>query len=158
VVLPVAHGHRQPLAAAYRTALLPVVERLIAADRLKPAFLFERATVRELGEDELLRDRELAAADPELLSLLNVNDPAGYERARERPVPVVTVRHSGGAGPLPVRATTLAAAATAAGVDLDAAVVAELNGDPIGADPAYPLAAGDAVAFVPAEARAGTTA
>ena len=33
VGLPVARGYPQPLAAAYRTALAPVAERLVAADR-----------------------------------------------------------------------------------------------------------------------------
>jgi molybdenum cofactor guanylyltransferase len=164
VALPVAHGFRHPLAAAYRTTLLHEVERLIAEDHLKPALLFERVRVHELDEAELLRDRELAAADPELLSLLNVNDPAEYERARARSAPVVTVRCSGalaqngrGHQPFPVRAATLGAAAAAAGVDLDRHVIAALNGDPIVPDPRCPLAAGDAVAFVPAEAGSRTS-
>jgi molybdenum cofactor guanylyltransferase len=159
VVLPVAHGFRHPLAAAYRTSLLPAVEELIAEERMKPAFLFERARVRELGEDDLLRHRELADADPELLSLLNVNDPEEYERALARNAPTVTVRRFGalarngiGHQPLPVRAATLGAAASAAGVDLDQHVVAALNGDQISRDPGYPLAAGDAVAFIAADA------
>jgi molybdenum cofactor guanylyltransferase len=159
VALPVAHGFRHPLAAAYRTALLGEVERLIAEDRMKPAFLFERARVRELDEAELLRDRELAEADPELLSLLNVNDPAEYERARARTAPDVTVRrfgalarNGGGHEPLAVRAATLGAAAAAAGVALDRHVVAALNGDQISRDPSYPLAAGDTVAFIAADA------
>jgi molybdenum cofactor guanylyltransferase len=159
VALPVAHGFRHPLAAAYRTALLPEVERLIAEDRMKPAFLFERVRVRELGEAELLRDRELAEADPELLSLLNVNDPSEYERARARSAPAVTVRRFGalardGAGivPQPVRAATLGSAAAAACVVLDRHVVAALNGDQISRDPEYPLASGDAVAFLAADA------
>ena len=159
VALPVAHGFRHPLAAAYRTALLPDVERLIAEDRMKPAFLFERARVRKLDEAELLRDRDLAGADPELLSLLNVNEPAEYERARARSAPSVTVRRFGalarngvGHQPLPVRAATLGAAAAAAGVELDGHVVAALNGDQISRDPGYPLASGDAVAFIAADA------
>jgi molybdenum cofactor guanylyltransferase len=159
VTLPVAHGFRHPLAAAYSTALLPEVEQLIAEERMKPAFLFERVRVRELDEAELLRDRDLAAVDPELLSLLNVNDPGEYERARARAAPAVTVRRFGalarnGAGhePLPVRAATLGAAAAAAGVALDRHVVAALNGDQISRDPEYPLAAGDAVAFLAADA------
>jgi molybdopterin-guanine dinucleotide biosynthesis protein A len=159
VALPVAHGFRHPLAAAYRTALLPEVERLIAEDRMKPAFLFERVRVRELDEADLLRHRELAEADPELLSLLNVNEPAEYERARARSAPAVTVRrfgalarNGGGHEPLPVRAATLGAAAAAAGVELDRHVVAALNGDQISRDPGYPLAAGDAVAFLAADA------
>src|SRR6185436_4610 len=51
VALPVVHGFRHPLSAAYRTSLLPDVEELIAEDRMRPAFLFERSTVRELGEE-----------------------------------------------------------------------------------------------------------
>ena len=159
VALPVAHGFRHPLAAAYRTSLLPSVERLIEEDRMKPAFLFESASVRELGEADLLRHRDLADADPELLSLLNVNDPAEYQRARARSAPSVTVRRFGalarngvGHQPLPVRAATLGAAAAAAGVELDTHVVAALNGDQISRDPGYPLAAGDAVAFIAADA------
>jgi molybdenum cofactor guanylyltransferase len=154
VAIPVAHGFRHPLAAAYRTALLPEVERLVAEDLMKPALLLERVRVLELDEVSLLRDPELAAADPELLSLLNVNDSAEYERARARPAPAVMVRCFGALGrngrgdhPLAVRAATLGAAAAAAGVQLDRRVVPALNGEQIGPDPYYPLAAGDAVAF-----------
>src|SRR3712207_8005009 len=43
-------SHRQPLLAAYRTALLPLVEELVAAERMKPAFLFDRCAVRWLEE------------------------------------------------------------------------------------------------------------
>ena len=46
VALPVAQGFRHPLAAAYRTDLLRDVEELIEADRMRPAFLFERCRVR----------------------------------------------------------------------------------------------------------------
>jgi molybdopterin-guanine dinucleotide biosynthesis protein A len=158
VALPVAHGFRHPLAAAYRTSLLPQVEELIAADRMRPAFLFERCRVRELDEAELLRDGRLSRADPELLSLLNVNNPDEYERARARAAPPVTVRRFGtlarGADrePLSLRAATLAAAAAAAGLVLDRHVVAALNGDQISRDPELPLAAGDALAFLAADA------
>jgi molybdenum cofactor guanylyltransferase len=158
VALPVVHGYRHPLAAAYRTALRPDVEQLIAEDRMRPAFLFERARVRELTEDDLLRDPELAEADPELLSVLNLNEPDDYERARARAAPSVTVRRFGtlatnlGREPLSVRAATLEAAASAAGVALDRHVVAALNGDQITRDPELPLAGGDEVAFLAADA------
>jgi molybdenum cofactor guanylyltransferase len=159
VAVPVAHGFRHPLAAAYRTSLLPSVEQLIAEDRMKPAFLFERARVREIDEAALLRHRELADADPELLSLLNVNDPAEYKRARARSAPAVMVRrfgalarNGGGHAPVPVRAATLGAAAAAAGIELNRHVVAALNGDQISRDPGYPLAGGDTVAFIAADA------
>ena len=118
VALPVVHGFRHPLAAAYRTSLVESVEELIGEDRMRPAFLFERCRVRELTEDELLRDSELADADPELLSLLNLNEPDDYERARARAAPSVTVRRFGtlatnlGREPIAIRAATLEAAAS----------------------------------------------
>src|SRR5207244_9604986 len=40
VGLPVARGYPQPLAASYRTALAPVAAKLVAEERLRPAFLF----------------------------------------------------------------------------------------------------------------------
>ena len=61
VVLPEVGGHRHPLAAAYRTALAERVERLIAEDRMKPAFLFEAARVKRLDAGALLADPALAA-------------------------------------------------------------------------------------------------
>ena len=158
VVLPTAQGFRHPLAAAYRTALLPAVEDLIAQDRLRPAFLFEACRVHQLDEDDLLRDARLRAADPELLSLLNVNDPDEYERARRRAAPSVTVQRfgtlavGGDREPLSVGAASLGEAATAAGVTLDRHVVAALNGDQISRDAQLPLAAGDRVAFLAADA------
>lgn len=158
VALPVAHGFKQPLAAAYRTSLLADVEELITSDRMRPAFLFERCRVRELGERELLSDARLARADPDLLSLRNLNDPAEYEEARARPAPPVTARRFGTLAPardrepLALRAATLRAAAAAAGVPLDRHVVAALNGDQISRDPELPLAAGDALAFLAADA------
>jgi len=158
VGLPIAHGFRHPLAAAYRPSLLPAIERLIAEDRMRPAFLFEESRVRELTEADLLRDPELADADPELLSVLNLNEPDDYERARSRAAPSVTVRRYGtlatnlGREPIAIRAATLEAAATAAGVALDRHVVAALNGDQITRHPELPLAGGDEIAFLAADA------
>jgi molybdopterin-guanine dinucleotide biosynthesis protein A len=158
VALPVVHGYRHPLAAAYRTSLVEAIKGLIAEDRMRPAFLFEQCRLRELSEDDLLRDRELAEADPELLSVLNVNEPDDYERARSRAAPSVTVRRYGtlatnlGREPIAIRAATLEAAATAAGVALDRHVVAALNGDQITRHPELPLAGGDEIAFLAADA------
>ena len=158
VVLPRAGGYPHPLAAAYRTTLLPIVERLLAADRLRPAFLFDECRVLRLDEDALLADPVLAAADPALDSVLNVNEPADYEAARARPAPEITVRRfgplarDGGSGPMALRAATLGAAAATAGITLDEHVVAALNGDQISRDPHLPLVAGDTVAFMAADA------
>src|SRR5262249_19584416 len=53
VGLPVARGYPQPLAAAYRTALAPAAERLVARRRLRPAFLFQQCEVCRLDEAAL---------------------------------------------------------------------------------------------------------
>jgi molybdenum cofactor guanylyltransferase len=157
VGLPVARGYPQPLAASYRTALAPVAARLVAAERLRPAFLFEECTVDRLDEAALLADPVLAALDPGLDSVVNVNEPADYTAARARPAPEVTIQRFGSLadghrGPQPARAATVAEAAGAAGVALGTHVVAALNGDQITRDGETPLAAGDTVFFLSADA------
>jgi molybdenum cofactor guanylyltransferase len=158
VALPDAAGYPQPLAAAYRTALAPLVAELVAEDRLRPAFLLERCRVRRLGEDHLRADPVLAALDPELSSVLNLNDPDDYASARARPAPEVTVQRygalarAGGRGPQTIRAATLGEAAKASGLALDEHVVAALNGDQISRDEELALVAGDTVAFLAADA------
>jgi molybdopterin-guanine dinucleotide biosynthesis protein A len=83
VALPVALGHAQPLAAAYRVALAPLADALVAAGRLRPADLFAAPSVRVTRPDaaRLLAAADLAAADPMLDSLVNVNEPAEYAAA-----------------------------------------------------------------------------
>jgi molybdenum cofactor guanylyltransferase len=156
VVLPEIGGHRQPLAAAYRTSLLSVVEELLAADRLRPAFVFDRCRVLRLGEDALRADPGLARWDPELSSVENLNGPDDYRQARALAPPEVEVEVdrfgtlASGSGPRRqlVRAFTLGAAVLAVGLTLDQRVVAVLNGDQIDLDPQWPLVAGDALALV----------
>jgi len=92
VGLPVTRGFRQPLAAAYRTTLAPLASELVAAGMLRPAELFARCEVAVLDEAALLADPVLAAADPALDSVINVNEPGEYAAARSRPPPEVTVR------------------------------------------------------------------
>jgi molybdenum cofactor guanylyltransferase len=82
VVLPEIHGFRQPLSAGYRTSLLPEVQALLAADKLTLGLLFERCRVRRLDHAAMLRDAALAAADPELASVRNLNEPSDYAQAR----------------------------------------------------------------------------
>jgi molybdopterin-guanine dinucleotide biosynthesis protein A len=158
VALPVALGHAQPLAAAYRTAVAPLVAELLDAGRLRAGGLFERARVLTLDEAALLADPVLAAVDPRLDSLHDVNTPEEYREARARPAPAVRVRCYGAlatgldTGPRTVRVATLHAAAAAVGVVLDGsvvAVVAESAGSDITvSDPATPLVTGDEVAFL----------
>jgi molybdenum cofactor guanylyltransferase len=157
VGLPVARGYPQPLAAAYSVALAPLAAKLVAEERLRPAFLFEQCAVDRLDEDALRADPVLAALDPGLDSVINVNEPADYQRARERPAPEVTIQRfgplaDGHRGPEQVLAATVAGAAAAAGLDLDRHVVAALNGDQITRDGETPLAAGDTVFFLSADA------
>jgi len=85
VALPVARGHPQPLAAAYRVALGATADQLVGSGRLRPADLFGQCTVSRVDAARLLADPGLAAADPELDSLVNVNSPAEYAAALARP-------------------------------------------------------------------------
>jgi molybdopterin-guanine dinucleotide biosynthesis protein A len=158
VVLPVARGFPQPLAAAYRVTLAPLVADLVAAGDLRPAFLFQRCATLRLNNAALLEDPVLAAADPALDSVVNVNSPDDYRSARRHPAPQVIVQRYGALArnghrdPRTVHAATLAGAAAAVGLALDRHVVAALNGDQISRDGEVPLANGDTVAFLSADA------
>jgi molybdopterin-guanine dinucleotide biosynthesis protein A len=70
-------GFPHPLSAIYRRATLPHVEELLAQDRLRPVFLFERVRTRRVQPDEI-------TADPELLTLRNLNTPEEYTQALAR--------------------------------------------------------------------------
>jgi molybdopterin-guanine dinucleotide biosynthesis protein A len=158
MVLPVARGYRQPLAAGYRTALAGLISRLITEGDLRPGMLFKHCTVRQLDDAELLDDRDLARLDPALDSVSNINLPEDYAAARQRSGAEVVVERfgalaSGGhRGARTVHAATLGAAATSVGLVLDRHVVAALNGDQISRDALLPLVAGDTVAFLSADA------
>ena len=159
VALPVAHGFQQPLAAAYRTALAPTVAALVAGERLRPAFLFRECRVLRLDEAALLDDPGVAALDPELDSVVNVNEVQDYEAARSRPSPEVTVRRLGplagpqGTGHRTVRASTLAQAADSVALSLDRRVLVAVNGQLVDGDGEFALTTGDSVVFSPAGER-----
>jgi molybdopterin-guanine dinucleotide biosynthesis protein A len=158
VVLPEVHGFRQPLSAAYRTALLPRVEALVAADKLKPAFLFEECQVLRLDDAAMLQDRAVAALDPGLASVSNLNEPADYEDARRLPAPEIEVRRfgtlaiNGAPRAERVRAWSLGELVDTIALTLDEHVVAALNGDQISRDRELPLVAGDTIGFMVADA------
>lgn len=158
VALPVVAGHRQPLAACYRTSLAARARELLAQDRARPAFLLEGADVRRLAEPELLADPLLAKADPGLRSVQGVNTPDELRALRALPAPEVLVQRfgvlaSGGEhGGRTVRAATLAAAAQAVGLVLDRHLLAAVNGDQAVRDGELPLAEGDVVALLSADA------
>jgi molybdenum cofactor guanylyltransferase len=67
-------GLPHPLSAVYRRAVLPDVEDLLASDRLRPVFLFDRVKTRRVRPDEI-------TADPELRTLRNLNTRKDYEQA-----------------------------------------------------------------------------
>jgi molybdopterin-guanine dinucleotide biosynthesis protein A len=119
VAVPVAGGFPQPLAAAYRVALLARVEGLVADGRMRMRDLLDVSVVRELEGG--------APAD--------LNEPGDYEAARALPAPRVRV-----AGVRDVRAATLGAV----GVRRDRVRV---NGVEVAFDPELPLVEGDELEF-----------
>jgi molybdenum cofactor guanylyltransferase len=156
VVLPVVRGFWQPLAAAYRTSLLPVVEELVRERTLRMGSLLERCGVLQLDERDLLGRPGLAAVDPDLDAVLNVNDPDAYRAARARPAPAVRIEVSwDAAGPAPAarhavrdrtaHVATLAGAAAVMGMGLAGGVDITVNGRSVEPDGELPLLAGDRV-------------
>lgn len=53
VVVPRWEGRAQPLVAVYRTTVVPVLERQLAQGELRPVTLFERVNTRYVDEDEI---------------------------------------------------------------------------------------------------------
>jgi molybdopterin-guanine dinucleotide biosynthesis protein A len=72
VVVPVDERFQHPLAAVYRTDVLPQLEQLRAAGRMRPVFLFDLVDTLRVPVDDL---REV---DPDLATLANVNTPDDY--------------------------------------------------------------------------------
>ena len=75
IAVPQVGGFEEPLAAVYRRSVLSKVEALLAAGRLRPAYLFDQVRTRRITAEELTE------VDPELQSLANVNSPAEYRAA-----------------------------------------------------------------------------
>jgi molybdopterin-guanine dinucleotide biosynthesis protein A len=65
-------GFPHPLSAVYRRNTLPHVEALLAENRLRPVFLFDAVRTRRVQPAEMI------AADPELLTLRNLNTREDY--------------------------------------------------------------------------------
>jgi molybdopterin-guanine dinucleotide biosynthesis protein A len=78
IAVPKSDGFPHSLAAVYRRTVLPSVESLLAADQLRPAFLFDAVQTRWVQPEEL-RD-----VDPELVTLVNLNHPEDYRQALEK--------------------------------------------------------------------------
>jgi molybdopterin-guanine dinucleotide biosynthesis protein A len=72
IVVPYDGEYHHPLAAVYRPNILAEIQGLLAAERLRPRFLFDLVSTREIPVDEL------RVVDPQLLSLKNLNCPEDY--------------------------------------------------------------------------------
>jgi molybdopterin-guanine dinucleotide biosynthesis protein A len=75
ICVPEVGAYKHPLAAVYRVEVASVANGLLAEDRLRPAFLFERVPTR------IVRAEELAGVDSTFASLRNLNTPEEYEAA-----------------------------------------------------------------------------
>ena len=150
VAMPVAHGHPQPLAAAYRTTLAADVARWVSDGERRLTTVAARSRVALLHPDDLLADGALAAVDPDLMSLHNLNRPADYRRARARPAPLVTVHlrchPTAGVQTRSLRAATVAGAVGLFRFTTDESVV-RLDGATV-TDGETPLVDGDEITVV----------
>lgn len=78
--VPVVGGRRQPLAAAYRTAVLPAARDLLARGERGVTALTEAVPARLLDEAALRDLPGVASADPDLRSLAGANTPGEWAR------------------------------------------------------------------------------
>lgn len=75
IAVPVEGQFHHPLAAVYRPRVLAVVQQLLAANKLRPRFLFDEVDTMEVDVESL------RVFDPTLLTLMNLNHPEDYEKA-----------------------------------------------------------------------------
>jgi molybdopterin-guanine dinucleotide biosynthesis protein A len=75
ICVPRVGEYHHPLAAVYRIEVAEVVQRLLAANRLRPVFLFDDVPTRVVLAEELLD------VDPTLQSFRNLNTPEDYQTA-----------------------------------------------------------------------------
>jgi molybdopterin-guanine dinucleotide biosynthesis protein A len=72
-VVPFEGKFAHPLAAVYRTSVVPIIDELIEADQWRPRFLIDRINSCHIDVEQL------RAVDPDLESLMNINHPEDYE-------------------------------------------------------------------------------
>jgi molybdopterin-guanine dinucleotide biosynthesis protein A len=78
LAIPFVDGFHHPLAALYRCGtVLPAIDALLQAGRLRPVFLMESLRSRVVAADEL------RSVDPDFRTLRNLNSPDDYQRALE---------------------------------------------------------------------------
>jgi molybdopterin-guanine dinucleotide biosynthesis protein A len=67
-------GFTHPLSAIYRRSTIPHIEHLLAHDRLRPVYLFDRVKTRRVRPEEI-------TTDPDLQTLRNLNTREDYVAA-----------------------------------------------------------------------------
>lgn len=72
IAVPVEGQFHHPLAAVYRTSVTRDIAELLAANQMRPVFLFDRVATCRVNVDEL------RSADPRLDTLRNLNRPEDY--------------------------------------------------------------------------------
>jgi molybdenum cofactor guanylyltransferase len=75
IAVPYDGQYHHPLAAVYRSSVLPKIDQLLAADRMRLVFLFDEVDTLKVSVEEL------RSIDPELATLKNLNRPEDYETA-----------------------------------------------------------------------------
>ncbi len=75
IAVPRDGEHFHPLAAVYRPSVLDAIDRFLAEDQLRIRLLFAKAKTREIPV------ADLRLADPDLSTLLNLNQPRDYLHA-----------------------------------------------------------------------------
>jgi len=75
IVVPRDGEFYHPFPAVYRTSVLPTVQQMLRADQRRMTDLLQQCATLEVPVDEL------RSCDPELVSLINCNKMADYDRA-----------------------------------------------------------------------------
>jgi len=139
------------LAAAYSARVIPVAQSMLAGSDRRLSDLVATCSTRIVGEAELLADARLAADDPKLMSLTNLNDVDAYRTAVDLPLPLVTVcrvgppDRPGNVARSDVRAATLGAAIREAALFSAGMSFVRINGAPAPLEDDEPLVDGDVV-------------
>jgi molybdopterin-guanine dinucleotide biosynthesis protein A len=75
IAVPYDQERLHPLAAVYRSKVLPQIEQLLHQDQLRVRLLFDSVSTNKVATEEL------RSVDPTLATLLNLNHPEDYQAA-----------------------------------------------------------------------------
>lgn len=78
VVVPLVEGHYEPLCAVYSKRTIPMIEAQLDSGNYRIFDFFDQVNVKTLSTGQI------KAADPDLLSFLNVNTPAALRACQAR--------------------------------------------------------------------------